>query len=276
MQRVRAASVCLALVSAALGGCAAIDRDVNAEAIAKPASLKRMTMKTDAFVLTAFVRIGDPKAPVNVYIEGDGLAWLSRTQISLDPTPKDALGLSLAAADPSPNVVYVARPCQFTPRDKNPNCDIAYWTGRRFGPDVIASMSQAVDQVVAQAPGQKVNLVGYSGGGAVAVLVAANRKDVASIRTVAGNLDHVETNRLHGVSPLFGSLNAIDAAPEVADIPQIHFSGAADATVPPAVAERFRQAVGTSCVAVKTIQGATHEAGWRERWRELLGQTPKC
>lgn len=276
MQRMRAASLCLALALPALAGCAALDRDANADAIASPAGLKRMVIKTDPFILTTFVRIRDPRQPVTIYIEGDGLAWLSRSEASLDPTPKEALGLSLAAIDPSANVVYLARPCQFTARAKNPTCDVPYWTSKRFAPKVIASMGQAVDQVATQVPGQKVNLVGYSGGGAVAVLIAAGRQDVASIRTIAGNIDHAEVNRLHGVSPLSGSLNAIDVAPQVAKIPQIHFSGAADTTVPPAIAERFGVAVGSSCVAVRTVPGATHETGWRERWRELSGMAPGC
>lgn len=147
---------------------------------------------------------------------------------------------------------------------------------KRFAPEVVSSVGQAVDQVAALLPGQKINLVGYSGGAAVAVLVAVGRKDVASIRTVAGNLDHAETNRLHGVSPLSGSLNAIDAAKEVAKIPQIHWSGAADTTVPPSIAERFREASGSPCVSARTVAGATHDEGWKERWRELLGQPPGC
>lgn len=272
----RTASLFLALALPALAGCATIDRDANADGIAAPAGLKRMVIKTDPFTLTTFAHIRDPGQPVTVYIEGDGLAWLSRSEVSLDPTPREAMGLALAATDPAPNVVYLARPCQFTARAKNPTCGIPYWTGKRFAPEVIAAMGQAVDQVAAQVPGQKINLVGYSGGGAVAVLVAAGRKDVGSIRTVAGNLDHAEVNRLAKVSPLSGSLNAIDVAPQVARIPQIHFSGAADTTVPPVIAERFRQAAGSSCVTVRTVPGATHETGWRERWRELLRDVPGC
>lgn len=260
----------------ALAGCATLDRDANADGIAAPAGLKRMLIKTDPFTLTTFVRIRDPGQPVTLYIEGDGMAWLSRTEVSQDPTPREALGLQLAALDPSLNVVYLARPCQFTARAKNPTCGIPYWTSKRFAPEVIAAMSQAVDQVAAQVPGQKVNLVGYSGGGAVAVLVAADRKDVGSIRTVAGNLDHAEVNRLAKVSPLSGSLNAIDAARDVAAIPQIHFNGAADAVVPPVIAERFRQAAASSCVAVRTISGASHEDGWKQRWTSLLKETPEC
>lgn len=259
-----------------LAGCTAIDRDANANALAKPARMSRMLMKTDPFVLTTFVRITDRTQPVTIYIEGDGLAWASRTEVSRDPTPKDAQGLALAAADLSANVVYLARPCQYTDRSKTPACGPAYWTAKRFAPEVIAAMSQAVDQVAAQVPGQKVNLVGYSGGGAVAVLVAARRQDVASIRTVAGNLDHAEVNRLAGVSQLSGSLNAIEVAAQVARIPQVHFSGSADKVVPPAIATRFIQAMGKGCAQAMTLQGADHENGWTARWRELLGMTPTC
>lgn len=265
-----------ALAATALSGCAALDRDANADAIAGPAGMKRMVIRTDPFVLTTFARIRDPRQPVTIYVEGDGLAWLSRTEVSLDPTPREALGLQLAALDPSPNVVYLARPCQFTARDRNPACGIPYWTGKRFAPEVIAAMNQAVDQVAAQAPGQGINLVGYSGGGAVAVLVAARRQDVASIRTVAGNLDHAEVNRLAKVSPLSGSLNAIDAAGQVAKIPQIHYSGGADTVVPPAIAERFRHAAPSGCVAARVVAGASHETGWVERWGALLRTVPTC
>lgn len=266
----------LVAACSASAGCASLDRDANADSIARPVGLTRMLIKTDPFVLTTFARIRDPGQPVTIYIEGDGLAWLSRTEVSLDPTPREAMGLTLAALDPSPNVVYLARPCQFTPRAKNPTCGIPYWTGKRFAPEVIAAMGRAVDQVAAQVPGQKINLVGYSGGGAVAVLMAAERKDVASIRTVAGNLDHVEVNRIAKVSPLSGSLNAIDMAGQVARIPQIHYSGTADTVVPPTIAERFRQAAPSPCVTVKTIPGVSHEAGWKEHWSSIVNTFPVC
>lgn len=271
-----ATALALLLTLPAIAGCAALDRDANADAIARPAGLKRMVLKTDPFLLTTFVRLSDAREPVTVYIEGDGLAWLSRTEPSLDPTPKEAIGLVLAAADNSPNVVYIARPCQFTPRAKNPACGVPYWTTKRFAPEVVASVGQALDQIAAQVPGQKLKLVGYSGGGALAVLVAARRKDVALIRTVAGNLDHAEVNRLHGVSPLSGSLNAIDAAAQVAGIPQIHYSGEADTTVPPTIAERFKQASGSKCVTSKIVMGTTHDRGWKERWRDLLRDSLNC
>ncbi|RFU44556.1 alpha/beta fold hydrolase [Paraburkholderia sp. DHOC27] len=260
----------------ALAGCATLDRDAHADALAEPAHLQRVTVDTGGFILTAYARISQPDRPLRVYIEGDGLAWLSRTMPSLDPTPREATGLALAARDPAPNVVYLARPCQFTSMAMNPRCDRAYWTGKRFAPEVIESMNRAVSHFAALTPGRSIELVGYSGGGAVAVLIAARRPDVVSIRTVAGNVDDEFVNQLHDVSPMPGSENPIDFAEQVAGIAQIHFSGAEDKVVPPAVAQRFVRATGARCARAITIAGVSHDGDWSRRWPALLDVVPTC
>jgi pimeloyl-ACP methyl ester carboxylesterase len=260
----------------ALSACAALDPDAHANALAEPAHLHRQLVDAGPFVLTAFSRISQPRKPLRVYIEGDGAAWLSRTEPALDPTPHQAMGLALAAKDPAPNVVYLARPCQFTPMAMNARCTIDYWTGKRFAADVIESMNTAVSRFAALTPGQPVELVGYSGGGAVAVLIAARRTDVDSIRTVAGNLDDEFVNRLHDVSPMPESEDAIDFAHRVASIAQVHFSGAMDVVVPPSVAERFVDATGTRCAQALTVPGLAHDSDWSQRWPALLNIVPAC
>lgn len=257
-------------------GCTVLDRNAHAEAQAAPAGLHREQLETGSFVLTAYSRIARPDAPLDLYIEGDGLAWISRSEPSLDPTPREAVGLALAAADPAPNVAYVARPCQFTPMAMNPRCGVPYWTGKRFAPEVVASIDQAVSHFAAKVPGQRIHLIGYSGGGALAVLVAARRTDVASIRTVAGNLDHALVSRLHDVSSMPQSENAIDFAQQVASIPQVHFSGADDTVVPPIVAQRFVDATGNRCAQARTVPGITHGGDWHRLWPLLLSVTPVC
>lgn len=257
-------------------GCAMLDRNAHADALAAPAGLTRELITTDGFVLTAYARISRPDEPLDVYIEGDGLAWISRSEPSLDPTPREATGLALAAADPAPNVVYLARPCQFTPMALNPRCGTPYWTGKRFAPEVVVSMNQAVSQFAARAPAQRVNLVGYSGGAALAVLIAARRDDIASIRTVAGNLDDEFINRLHQVSPMPESENPTDSANRIARIPQVHFSGAADTVVPPVVAQRFVQLTGKRCAQARTVPDMTHDGDWSRLWPTLLTMTQEC
>ncbi len=251
-------------------GCA--DRLANADHLAAPAGLVRREVSTATFRLTTYSRDRDTAAPVVVYIEGDGLAWKSRSEPSADPTPAEAMGLRLAALDPSPNVLYLARPCQFTRNDSR--CAQTYWTDRRFAEEVVTGMNQAIDLA---ARGRRLHLVGYSGGGAIAALIAARRNDVASLRTVAGNLDHDAVNRFHDVSPMRGSLNAINLAAGLATLPQEHFVGGADEVVPAFVAEAFVRAVGNGdCAKVVRVEGATHTDGWANAWRINAARVPTC
>jgi dienelactone hydrolase len=259
-----------------VGGCSR-DLAAHADALAQPAGLRHEQIKTGTFILTAYEKVGDPAQPFDIYIEGDGFAWQTEYEPSANPTPRKALTLALAARDPSPNVIYIARPCQFTPLALDTHCDVAYWTDKRFSEEVIASVDQAIDKLTSGYGYPRLNLIGYSGGGAVAVLVAARRADVVSLRTVAGNLDHEEVNRLNDVDPLKGSLNAIDQARKIASLPQIHFSGGEDAVISPVIAKRFLAASEpTDCVRLENIPEASHEDGWIERWPALLKEPAVC
>lgn len=95
------AALCLCVtLCAILGGCMLADPNQHADAIAGPAHLQRETLATRDFLLTGFVRITRPDAPLDLYIEGDGFAWATVSEPSLAPTPHEATGLELAAADP--------------------------------------------------------------------------------------------------------------------------------------------------------------------------------
>jgi pimeloyl-ACP methyl ester carboxylesterase len=225
-------------------------------------------------MLAAYVRLPAPGRPLTVYIEGDGRAWLSRWRFSDDPTPTDPVALRLAAVDPTPNLVYLARPCQYT---DDPACHSRYWLGGRFAEEVIAATDQAIEHLRRRIAAPAVHLVGFSGGGAVAALVAARRRDVASLRTVAGNLDHEQVTQRAGVSRLDGSLNPADYAVALAGIAQHHFVGADDRVVPRSAIERFAERVGDPrCVRVSVVEGTSHEGGWAERWPDLLSWTVAC
>lgn len=251
-----------------LAGCAG-DRFATAEGIAAPAGLRFQPVEIgQGERLAGWRRVRDPAQPLQVYIEGDGLAWVSRTRPSGDPTPRHPLGLTLAAADPAANVVYLARPCMYQPTPNAPRCaDPVRWTDDRFDEASVTLLNAALDRMKAT-PGQPVNLIGYSGGAALAVALAARRGDVASLRTVAGNLDPAGINRLHNVSPQPSALDIAGLAPRLSRLPQAHFTGTRDEIVPPVIAERFAARVG-GCATVVPVQ-AGHENGWAEAWRGLL------
>jgi len=93
-------------------------------------------------------------------------------------------------------------------------------------------MNEAVEHLKIKAKATKIHLVGYSGGGAIAVLIAARRKDVLTLRTIAGDLDPPSLAEYHHTTPLQGSLNPTMAIPKILNLPQQHFSGGKDKTVP--------------------------------------------
>ncbi len=270
--------VCLlALMIAPLNGCgtASVDnrRDL-AQNIAGQGHLQKQVIQTHGFDLTTYGKFKEASAPVSVYIEGDGLAWRSRSQPSNDPTPTNPVALHLAQADTSANVIYLARPCQYT---RGNACDKAYWTSKRFAPEVISAMNNALDNIMAAHHLRGVRLIGFSGGGTLAALLAARRQDVIDLRTVAGNLDIDTHSRLHNVSPLSGSLNPAHEAANLRVIPQHHFIGGDDDVVPPSIYQSYAAALGaTPCLHHSIINGATHESGWDKKWAQLQGISPSC
>ena len=255
------------------------ERLSTADTVAQEAGFHRVKVRTPPFLLTTYSKILEPGKDLHIYIEGDGYAWVTRNRVSGDPTPRRPVALELAVQDPAPNVVYLARPCQYTPMEMNSACeDEAYWTDKRFSEEVIGSMNQAVDKFVKGAQSSGVHLTGYSGGGAVAVLIAARRQDVKSLRTVAGNLDPNGLNEYHEVSPLNkDSLDPMEAAGKLSAIPQYHFIGTDDSIVPAFIAEHFAEKSGRSgCVRVIRVSGADHVNGWTEAWPRLLALPPDC
>lgn len=263
-----------------LAGCTAAPamRAETAKRIASPAFMVERKIPAGPFLLTAYERAHQRGEPANLYIEGDGLNWLSRTQISLDPTPTNPVALHLAAKDKSRNVFYLARPCQYSKlTEAGKPCDSKYWTSHRYAPEVIDAFDAAIDDIKAQYDITAFNLVGFSGGGAIAAILAARRDDVQSLRTVAGNLDHEAHSSHHDVSYLSGSLNPPDFAPMLGSIPQRHFVGGEDEVVPPLIAHSYTQALDSSaCYEITMIQEAEHIDGWVQHWPDLLQMPVKC
>ena len=270
----------LALAAVFLSGCSFY----QAMTLQSAKGFHRHEIQAAGFLLTSMERVASPgSATAHVYIEGDGRAWVTKTRPARDPTPRNPLALKLALklalADDSANVVYLARPCQYAKIGRDPACSSnRYWTSHRFAPEVIDAMSAALDALKRRHALAGFHLTGFSGGGAIAALLTARREDVVSLRTVAGNLDHALHSRIHGVSPMPHSLNARDIADRISHIPQIHFSGGRDKTVPPRIlrsyAEHMRQ---TDCTRLRIVESAGHTNAWEALWPDLLRtELPVC
>ncbi|WP_430397813.1 alpha/beta hydrolase [Ferrovibrio sp.] len=224
--------------------------------------------------LNAYLRQRDPTQPLTIYIEGDGLAFIDNKPTS-NPTPVNPIGLRLAGADPSANVAWLARPCQYAGISAW-DCGINFlWTTGRHAEQAVAATMRGIDALVL--PGQQIHLVGFSGGAANAALAAARRNDVLSLRTVAGTLDTVALTTHFGEAPMTGSLNPAEIAARLARLPQRHYVGGHDPIVPRFAADNFlgHQSIPPGCQRLEIIPDATHVQGWVERWPQLL-QQPLC
>jgi len=265
------------LLSACAANSSIETRHDTAAGIAASAGMTERVLQSGIFNLTAWERVQQPGAVADIYIEGDGLAWVSKYRASMNPTPPDPLALHLAAEDKISNVIYIARPCQYTGWTGEGACPDLYWTTGTAAPEVIAAYEQALSGIKTRTQVTGFNLIGYSGGAAIAVLVASKRSDVLSIRTVAGNTDYAAFTAVHEVSPIKDSIDPATAAALDSHIPQQHFIGENDKVVPRDVFEGWKQASGaTNCVHATIVPGNTHEKGWAEKWPELLSQPVTC
>lgn len=270
----RAADIWALLLASLYTGCTAIDpshRLLQADAMAAAALWQRHMLVAGDFALASYGPAPAAAATLTVYLEGDGLAWLDPTTVSPDPTPVHPVALQLALRHPRGAAAYLARPCQFQPGALPPACRSALWTDARYGQQVIDSMNAALDQLMQRAGARHLILVGYSGGGAVAALLAARRTDVTLLLTVAANLDTAEWARLQRLSPLAASLNPADHAAQLARVPQQHWVGANDDVVPPAVlasyAERF---AARARPPVTVVAGFGHACCWQTLWPDMV------
>lgn len=243
--------------------------------IAAKAKLQKAIIPTSHFLILTYGKFQDASHELVVYIEGDGFAWKNRYELSADPTPLRPLVLTLATLDHRRNVLYLSRPCQYETLRQDARCHPKFWSGQRFSPLVVESLLQAI--LTFQRKGQKLILVGFSGGANLAAILASKLQNVYGLITVAGNLDHEGLHRFHQVSPLQGSLNALDFTKQLQNIPQRHFLGSRDEIIPSFILKNFLKNLSPGpCVLFSSIEDVGHEEGWEERWPSLVRTALDC
>lgn len=258
-------------------GCAS--RSDLATDIARSASLQPTIIKTAGFDLQTHSRLVAGQDVLRIYIEGDGLAWITPTRISDDPTPGQPIALQMAAVDQTGvSIAYIGRPCQYTGGIRARNCaDGKYWTTHRYAPAVVDSLAQAIRHLKHQTGATQIDLVGYSGGGTLAMLLQQENQQlpfrhiiaVAPVLDVAGWVEH------HQVSPLVGSLDPAKRSPGSSN-PDIHIlQGGKDQVIPPALTRaalaRLRNN-GYTKLSLQEFGGFDHGCCWAENWPNIVAR----
>ncbi len=235
---IRQAKAALVAAFVFLGGCMTPGLPAGSrqsvERQLAPAGFVPYEIETLAGPLFALLRPAAGMRRLVVFIEGDGASWLNPRWPPADPTPERSIPLALAMKQPGA-VAYLARPCQFA-RDPG-TCPPRWWTSDRFSAAAVAAMSRALDVLKSVAKAEELALVGYSGGGTIATLLAQRRGDVAQLVTLAAPLALSAWTQRLGIAPMPAALDPL-AGPSLR-MPARHFAGGRDRTVPAAVIERF-------------------------------------
>ncbi|MBO4335618.1 MAG: hypothetical protein J5846_07285 [Desulfovibrio sp.] len=255
-------TLCLLLCLVLLSACAGQPARELACDLACPLGFQETLLSSPPFTLFALVKKGQGPRLI-VYLEGDGHAYHSAYQASDDPTPRYPCALHLALHDPSKShICYLARPGQYLDLRQYP-CAQRFWTDERQSPKVVSALSQAIDQVKALCSAQKLVLVGYSGGGGLAALLAQTRQDVEFLATAAGNLALDCWVREKQIAQLTGSLDPITRADALQKLPQRHILGTNDQIIPRTCSEAFCRKAGAK---LTLLQDFGHREAWHTLW----------
>ncbi|PKR51861.1 alpha/beta hydrolase family protein [Thalassospira marina] len=270
-------SLCALTVMLALSACGGVAarHDVRSNLVEK-AGWQSGLLKAGKFDIAASWSPVQRGENLFVYLEGDGLAYVNAYRPAKDPTPDDPVALRMAINDihatgaSAQPVLYLARPCQYTLPDDGANCNRKYWTIGRYAPEITDSISNAIDQIKQRVGARHIVLVGYSGGGALAVLLAGQRADIAGIITVVGNLDLAYWTKRDGLTPLSASTDPVTMAHDLGDTPQLHLAGGQDDAVGPDVTRAYMQALPASSPAnMLVFDHYDHQCCWAQDWQKI-------
>lgn len=206
---------------------------------------------------------------LHIYLDGDGIPWIDGRTPSADPTPENPLVLRLMALDTADSV-YIGRPCYFG-MGGDPGCGPQSWTSARYSSKVTSSMVSVANKIIAEGDYSEVVLIGYSGGGVIALLMSEQMEGLAGILTVAANIDTAAWTEYHGYLPLTGSQNpALRKSDSRADVLHVQVIGGRDEEVPAIVSERYRaQKKG---VEVWEYRDYDHVCCWVSEWPRVLAR----
>ena len=256
-------AACGALLMLAAGCVTAPDRT---DAIAGRLGMETVRVAGAGFDHRAFMDADARSASVvHVYLEGDGLPWATRHRVSSDPTPRHPLGLYLAARDPAPGLLF-GRPCYYGDAGLAP-CRPWLWTSGRYSQTVVLSMVAALTRLLPPGEDVRITLVGYSGGGVLAMLMAEHLPRDRRVLTLAANLDIDAWADVHGYTRLAGSLNRAQRGPLPSRVRRTHLAGALDERVP---AQLIRAAARDPGAVVRVLPGFDHRCCWVEQWPRIL------
>jgi hypothetical protein len=253
------------LLALTLASCLGLNE--RAIRLAQRAGLRTAVIEGIAYRHQIYFQLRSSGDSLLVFIEGDGSPWTGDgTAPMRDPTPRRPLALELATRTPR-SILFLGRPCYFMVHS-DAACTPRIWTSDRYSQSVVESMAAALNRFAADHDYRHTVLVGYSGGGSLAMLMAPHIASITAVVTIAANLDVAAWTRWHDYLPLSGSLDPATQAPLAASIRQLHLVGGRDANVPESINDRFFSTLRPE--QLLRFPGFDHVCCWVEQWADIL------
>lgn len=248
-----------------MAGCSSPEIRLDQEA--QHLNFKRTIVQGTEFEHVVYINNAqNQNTELHVYLDGDGVPWINNRRVSVNPTPRNPLLLRLMSLDTAPSV-YLGRPCYHGFSD-TPPCHPGLWTDQRYSSTIVKTMAVALKQLLKQLNKKRAVLIGYSGGGTLAMLLARHLKNAPGIVTVAGNLDIEAWSHLHGYSTLAGSLNPARQPPLDTTLFQWHYAGGKDRNIPVSLIQPTVLRQHSARLVV--IPEFDHTCCWEKIWPSVL------
>jgi pimeloyl-ACP methyl ester carboxylesterase len=228
--------------------------------------LDRSVIQSQGLPLLSLKNEMPPGSALHIYIEGDGQPWVGE-RIAADPGPFKLISLSLMQQDPNPSI-YLGRPCYFQDLIGDKNCHPSLWTRARYSQQVVDVMVAALLSRPELADYDEWVLIGHSGGGTLAYLMAQQLPKVKQVIAISSNLNVGAWVDHHDYAPLDHSLD-----PTKIDSPKplqlFYLAGGKDKNVPLKVNQTFLDQVNATIILREEYD---HNCCWKKEWRKILDQ----
>jgi pimeloyl-ACP methyl ester carboxylesterase len=243
-------------------GCASNAERIDA--FARASSLERFIVEIDGLNSAVYLkRDVEPNEPLLVFLEGDGNPWRAGLEPNIDPTTADPLALELLVRTPRAGA-YVSRPCY--QGVGGARCSPVLWTSARYSEDIVRTMVHTIRTLMHRTGAREAILIGHSGGGTLAVLIAERMEAIAAVVTIAANLDTDAWTKHRGYLPLSESLNPARSTREHT-WREIHIAGRQDEVVPIETTATYFERYPSA--ERWLLDEHSHACCWREAWPQL-------
>lgn len=249
------------LIPLILLSCAIVTNNNNSSILLEEGSIRQAIFKhrvLERYDKNSLNRLGS----LTIFLEGDGRPWIEEKHIAKDPSGNFLLSLAFMESYKYPNL-YIGRPCYHELND--PKCHYRYWTSHRYSEEVLDSITNVIKTEILSSDPSSLILIGHSGGGAIASLIACQFDRPTYLITISANLDTEAWTNYHNWSPLNGSLNPAIDSKLCPHLTQLHFHGAIDEQIPVKLNNNYYNYHHTKPII---IENATH-SNWTKFWPEI-------